>query len=185
MQRQAPARRTPAAPAGHPHRTQRGRASRRPWTHNSHPQVTRTVTAADPLPGHLPDALDPHPPTLRYALNWPQLTSPRCSSALAAKVHRVGHAALGLGRPPALLAFAADAGSFAALGGQHAGVAGVGVAPAQVGLQPAGQRRVVRMVAGAHDKGPQQTEVRLHRISPPGPTPCLPRRTICSSRCPS
>jgi hypothetical protein len=31
-------------------------------------RVTRTVTAADPLPDHLPDALDPHPPTLRYAL---------------------------------------------------------------------------------------------------------------------
>ena len=39
---------------------------------------------------------------------------------------------------PALLAFAAYAGSFAALGGQHVGVAGVGVAPAQVVLQPAG-----------------------------------------------
>ncbi len=34
-------------------------------------RVTRTVTAADPLPDHLPDALDPHPPTLRYALNRP------------------------------------------------------------------------------------------------------------------
>ena len=32
-------------------------------------RVTRTVTAADPLPGHLPDALGPHPPALRYALN--------------------------------------------------------------------------------------------------------------------
>jgi len=68
------------------------------------------------------------------------------SSALATNVHRVGHAALGFGRPQRCWRSLADAGAFAALGGQHVGVAGVGVAPAQVSLEPAGQRRVVRMV---------------------------------------
>jgi hypothetical protein len=45
------------------------------------------------------------------------------SAAQTTKVHQVGQAALSLGRPPALLAFAADAGSFVALGGQDIGVA--------------------------------------------------------------
>jgi hypothetical protein len=36
--------------------------------------VIRTVTAADPLPDHLPDVLDPHPPALRYALTGKSLT---------------------------------------------------------------------------------------------------------------
>ena len=46
-------------------------------------RVTRTVTAADPLPGHLPDALDPHPPTLRYALTGESAT--RCGHGLTAR----------------------------------------------------------------------------------------------------
>src|SRR4029077_2035444 len=44
-------------------------------------KATRTVTAADPLPGHLPDALDPHPPTLRYALNRPSALAVRQAGA--------------------------------------------------------------------------------------------------------
>ena len=63
------------------------------------------------------------------------------ASALAMNVHRVWSCGFRFRAAPALLAFAADAGSFAALGGQDVGVAGVGVAPAQVVLQSAGQRR--------------------------------------------
>jgi hypothetical protein len=99
MQRQAPARRTPAAPAGHPHRTQCGRASRRPWTHNSHPQGDphrhRRRSPARPPPRRArPASTD-----IQVRTELAQLTSPRCSSALATKVHRAGHAASGLGRP--------------------------------------------------------------------------------------
>src|SRR5690242_11541341 len=49
---------------------------------------------ADPLPGYLPDALDPHPPTLRYAPNWPnsgltfRQTEPQ-SAALPCRFPRV------------------------------------------------------------------------------------------------
>ena len=69
-------------------------------------------------------------------------------------VCQVGHPAfgLGLGRAPALLAFAADAGPFAALSGQDIGVTSVGVAPAQVLLELAGQHRVVAVIRAAQDK---------------------------------
>jgi hypothetical protein len=69
-------------------------------------------------------------------------------------VCQVGHPAfgLGLGRAPALLAFAADAGPFAALSGQDIGVTSVGVAPAQVLLELAGQHRVVAVIRAAQDE---------------------------------
>ena len=68
--------------------------------------------------------------------------------ALIRTAYRAGHAAhdRGPGRPPAVLALAADPGPFVALGGQDAGVAGVGVAPARAVLEFAGRRGVVRVV---------------------------------------
>src|SRR5262245_56166257 len=73
-----------------------------------------------------------------------------------------------LGASPALLALAADAGTFAALGGQDVGVAGVGVGPAQVVMQAAGQGGVVAVVGSAQDKRAQGPELRLDRVGPGG-----------------
>jgi hypothetical protein len=67
-----------------------------------------------------------------------------------------------------MLAFAADSGSFSALRGERVGVPCVGVAPAQVGLHPARQRRMVRMIRGAHREGAHRPELGLDRVGPRG-----------------
>jgi len=73
---------------------------------------------------------------------------------------------LGPGAAPAVLAFAADPGSFAALRGQDVRVAGVGVAPTQIFLQLAGQDGVVGVVRVGHGEHPQRPELRFDRVGP-------------------
>jgi hypothetical protein len=166
MQRQAPARRTPAAPAGHPHRTQCGRASRRPWTHNSHPQGDphrhRRRSPARPPPRRARPASTGTQVRTKSA----QLTSPRCSSALATKVLRAGHAALGLGRPQRCwrpLRMQARPRRWAA---STPGWRAWALRQRRQACSLRASAGWFRMVGGAHDKGPQRTEVRLYRISP-------------------
>ena len=94
----------------------------------------------------------------------PSSRHPR-ASALTMNVHRVMPLVVG----PSVGGVRCGSGPFPALRGEDVGVAGVGVAPAQIRLQPTRQRRVVRVVGGAHG------EVRTARSGPRSGSPRTPR----------
>jgi len=162
MQRQAPARRTPAAPAGHPHRTQCGRASHRPWTHNSHPQGDpHRHRRQIPCPATSPARsarIHRHPGT------QPNRPSSRRRAVLVRWLRRpavAGHAASGPGRPRHCRRPPRMRARPRRRGGQHAAVAGAGrcasagrpaacgPAPGWSGWQPPSSGRFEPAAAGS------------------------------------